>query len=32
LADIQEILVKNVNMLGFNPRPNPYNPEDFDKI
>jgi hypothetical protein len=19
-------------MLGFNPRPNPYNPEDFDKI
>lgn len=32
MADIQEILVKNENMLGFYPRPNPYNPEDFFKI
>lgn len=32
LTDIQEILVHNENILPFYPSPNPYNPEDYDKV
>lgn len=32
LADIQEVLVHNENMLRFKDSPNPYNPDDYDMV